>query len=118
MENKKIFHFDNPRDVDELRKILEEDSDNQSEESFGEEFENEPDDVSERQDDSETEQEGESDEEEGIPEHFLGKDKSTFWRKNKPTPRRRGKENIDTFTWSDKCGNWKRKCVRYMEMPV
>ncbi|KAK9710421.1 hypothetical protein QE152_g26003 [Popillia japonica] len=56
-------HFNNAKDVEELEKILLCDSDNEGEESFGEDVEDEEDAVSERDEDSETEQEGESENE-------------------------------------------------------
>ena len=45
-----------------------------------------------REDDSESEEDGESGDDDIGNDRFIGKDKVTYWRKNKPTSRKRGKD--------------------------
>ena len=93
--NKKVFDLTNPKDIEEVQRILFEDSDENLEEDFEDEVDTEGEDATEiRQEDSEMEED--DDENEGVitekdENYFFGKDGETKWNKNPPSSRIRSR---------------------------
>lgn len=107
MGDKRIYYFNKENDVEELRQlIMNDDSDNESVESFGEDDQEESDGVSEREDDSESEQVASSDSEENDSSlaYFTGKDKASIWKKKETTClKTKGQSQYSfAFTWCNR----------------
>ncbi|KAL3278237.1 hypothetical protein HHI36_013575 [Cryptolaemus montrouzieri] len=87
-DRKRKFNLNNPKDIDEILKLLWDDEDDQGQEEFGDESDTDAEDnVETRQENSETEQSDTSDEENEIEStnfqenqtYYMGRDKETKW---------------------------------------
>ncbi|KAL3283344.1 hypothetical protein HHI36_006492 [Cryptolaemus montrouzieri] len=87
-DRKRKFNLNNPKDIDEIQKLLWDDEDDQGPEEFGDESDTDAEDnVETREENFETEQSDTSDEEDEIEStnfqenrtYYMGRDKETKW---------------------------------------